>query len=211
MTDPPVPLSALEHYAYCPRQAGLILLEDAYADDAATTRGTLQHRRVHEPGADQRGGVRIMRALPVWSDRYGLVGVCDIVEVHASGDVVPVEYKSGPFVPDGPANVQLAGQVMCLEERFDCRITEGVIYSGGDRQRYTVPITNELRDRVIDMADHVRHVMTQMALPQAAADARCRRCSMNTACMPRLLADQRTFVQVTAELFTPAAAGEWDD
>jgi hypothetical protein len=44
-----VPLSALEHYAYCPRQAGLILLEDGYADDAATVRGALVHRRVHEP------------------------------------------------------------------------------------------------------------------------------------------------------------------
>jgi CRISPR-associated exonuclease Cas4 len=50
-----VPLSALEHYAYCPRQAGLILLEDGYADDAATVRGALMHRRVHEPGDDLRG------------------------------------------------------------------------------------------------------------------------------------------------------------
>ena len=47
-----VPLSALEHYEYCPQQAGLILLEDGYADDAATTRGTILHQRVHEPGGE---------------------------------------------------------------------------------------------------------------------------------------------------------------
>ncbi|CAM5390844.1 hypothetical protein SCALM49S_05058 [Streptomyces californicus] len=51
MTTPParsgegsltqVSLSALEHYAYCPRQCGLILLEDFLTDDAATVRGTL--------------------------------------------------------------------------------------------------------------------------------------------------------------------------
>ena len=37
----PVSLSALEHYAYCPRQAGLILLEEGFADDASTVRGTM--------------------------------------------------------------------------------------------------------------------------------------------------------------------------
>ena len=207
----PVPLSALEHYAYCPRQAGLILLEDGYADDASTTRGTIEHQRVHEPGVDQRGALRTLRALPVWSDPLGLVGVCDIVELHASGDVVPVEYKSGPFVVDGPANVQLAGQAMCLEERFDCRIATGVIYSGADRRRHPVPITAELRNRVRDTADRVRSVMTRSALPPAVADARCRRCSMNTACMPRLLADQRAYDTAATELFTPASAGEWND
>lgn len=61
----PVTLSALEHYAYCPRQAGLILLEDGYVDDAATVRGTLLHHRVHEPGEDNRPGVRTLRSLPV--------------------------------------------------------------------------------------------------------------------------------------------------
>jgi CRISPR-associated exonuclease Cas4 len=49
-----VPLSALEHFDYCPRQAGLILLEDGFTDDAATIRGTLLHQRVHEPGQDTR-------------------------------------------------------------------------------------------------------------------------------------------------------------
>lgn len=52
-----VPLSALEHYAYCPRQAGLILLEDGYADDANTVRGTLLHQRVHEPDEETRPGI----------------------------------------------------------------------------------------------------------------------------------------------------------
>jgi hypothetical protein len=106
----PVPLSALEHYAYCPRQAGLILLEDGYADDMNTVRGTLLHRRVHEPGSDSRPGVRTLRALPVWHDELGLVGVCDVVELDADGSVRPVEYKSGSYVAGGPADVQVGAQ-----------------------------------------------------------------------------------------------------
>ncbi len=59
-----VPLSALEHSHIAPGKPGLILLEDGYADDAATVRGTLLHQHVHEPGNDMRDGVRTLRALP---------------------------------------------------------------------------------------------------------------------------------------------------
>src|ERR1051326_495103 len=82
---PRVPLSLLEPHAYCPRQAALIALEDAYSDDAATVRGTLLHQRVHEPGHETRPGLRILRALPVWNDQLGLTGVSDVVELHEDG------------------------------------------------------------------------------------------------------------------------------
>ena len=59
-----VTLSALEHYAYCPRQAGLILLEDGYADDAATVRGTLLHL-----GAVLSEARRRDVAVVLWGDR----------------------------------------------------------------------------------------------------------------------------------------------
>src|SRR5690606_41079051 len=89
-----IPISSLEHYAYCPRQAALILLEDAYADDASTTRGNLLHQRVHEPGFESRNNVRTLRALPVWHDDLGLYGVCDIVEIHARSEEHTSELQS---------------------------------------------------------------------------------------------------------------------
>lgn len=122
-----VPLSALEHFDYCPRQAGLILLEDGYADDAATIRGTLLHQRVHEPGQDTRAGLQTLRALPVWHEALGLTGVCDVVEIHPDGKIFPVEHKSGDYHPGGPADVQLAAQAMCLEEMFSTSVAEGGI------------------------------------------------------------------------------------
>jgi CRISPR-associated exonuclease Cas4 len=36
--DAPIPLSALQHWAYCPRQCGLIHLEQAFADNIHTAR-----------------------------------------------------------------------------------------------------------------------------------------------------------------------------
>lgn len=129
MTTPPTPgtggndlaqvsLSSLEHHAYCPRQAGLILLEQTWTDDVATVRGTLLHQRVDTPGNHGRGTVRTLHALPVWSDHHGLTGICDTVELHDDGRILPIEHKSGRYVPGGPADLQVAAQAMCLEEMF---------------------------------------------------------------------------------------------
>jgi len=207
----PVALSALEHYAYCPRQAGLILLEDAFADDAATVRGTLAHRRVHDPGQESRPRVRTLRALPVWHDELGLTGVCDVVEIHPDGTVLPVEHKSGAYTPGGAADVQVAAQAICLEQRLATRIDTAAIYAMADRRRHTVAVDADMRERVVRTAEQVRHVVQSQALPAPAADTRCRRCSMNTGCMPKVLAKRPRFEKLRGALFTPAPEAEWDD
>jgi len=40
----PVALSALQHWVYCPRQCGLIHLDQAFADNLHTARGQAVHR-----------------------------------------------------------------------------------------------------------------------------------------------------------------------
>jgi CRISPR-associated exonuclease Cas4 len=207
----PVPLSALEHYDYCPRQAGLILLEDAYAEDAATVRGTLAHRRVHDPGQETRPRVRTLRALPVWHDALGLTGVCDVVEIHPDGTVLPVEHKSGSYRPGGPADVQVAAQAICLEQRMGTRIETAAIYAMADRRRHHVAVDRAMRERVIRIAGQVRRVLTESALPPPAADARCRRCSMHTGCMPKVLAKRPRYERLLGALFTPAPEADFDD
>jgi|SRR5579875_1072907 CRISPR-associated exonuclease Cas4 len=208
-----VPLSALEHYEYCPRQAGLILLEDGYADDMATVRGTLLHQHVHEPGDSMRAGIRTLRALPVWHDGLGLTGVCDAVEIHKDGQIVPVEHKSGDYQPGGPADVQLAGQAICLEEMFGTPVHAGAIFSASDRRRHQVQISSHLRQRVAASTLEVREILGQERLPPAVSDRRCRRCSMSHICLPRVLAGQRAFARAAASLFTVASGtdGQWDD
>ncbi|GAB3474528.1 CRISPR-associated protein Cas4 [Nocardiopsis coralliicola] len=207
----PVPLSALEHYDYCPRQAGLILLEDAFADDAATVRGTLAHRRVHDPGQESRPQVRTLRALPVWHDELGLTGVCDVVEIHPDGTVLPIEHKSGAYKPGGAADVQVAAQAMCLEQRLGTPIDTAAIYAMADRRRHFVAVDTDMRERVLRTARQVRDVVEQQSLPPPAADARCRRCSMNTGCMPKVLAKRPRFEKLQSTLFTPAPESDWND
>jgi CRISPR-associated exonuclease Cas4 len=206
-----VPLSALEHLDYCPRQAGLILLEDGFADDAATIRGTLLHHRVDDPADESRPGLRTLRALPVWHESLGLTGVCDVVEVHDNGMIIPVEHKSGDYQPGGPADVQVAAQAMCLEEMFKARIAEAAIFSGTDRRRHRVEVDTVMRERVTACAAQVREIMNQDELPPPISGSRCRRCSMNHVCLPKVMAGQKAFARAAAALFTiaPESDREW--
>jgi CRISPR-associated exonuclease Cas4 len=70
----PITLSALQHWAYCPRQCGLIHLEQAFDENVYTLRGQAVHATVDKPGVEERKGLRVERALPLWSDALGLTG-----------------------------------------------------------------------------------------------------------------------------------------
>jgi hypothetical protein len=110
-----VPLSALEHYAYCHRQTALIHVERIWTDSGDAVRGDLSHRTVDLPGQVRRTGVTVVRSLPVWSEAHGLRGICDLVEID--GDTAaPVEYKVGRHMTGGPAELQVSGPAICLIE-----------------------------------------------------------------------------------------------
>lgn len=94
-TPDPIPLSALQHWRYCPRQCALIHLEQAFEENIHTLRGQAVHARVDQPGVEVRAGLWVERALPVFSDRLGLIGKADVVGFLADGTPYPVEYKHG--------------------------------------------------------------------------------------------------------------------
>ena len=75
-----IPLSALNHYLYCPRRAALIHIEGIFEENEHTIRGDIAHEHADLPGYEVAKGVTLLRALPVWSERLGLSGKCDIVE-----------------------------------------------------------------------------------------------------------------------------------
>lgn len=85
----PIMLSALQHWSYCPRQCALIHQEQTFDVNVHTMRGNAAHERVDDPGFGSFEGVHSERALPVWSDRRGLVGKCDVVEFHPDGRIYP--------------------------------------------------------------------------------------------------------------------------
>ncbi len=196
--DPPdpLPLSALQHWAYCPRQCGLIHLEQAFDDNLHTLRGQAVHALVDQPGMELRRGLRIERALPVWSDSLGLIGKADVVEFEPDGTPYPVEYKHGSRHKAAEIaacdDLQLAAQARCLEEMTGRPVVEGAIFYATSRRRRVVPIGAELGAAVVQTAAAVRDMLASGRLPPPTTDARrCKGCSLRERCQPEAMARLR--------------------
>jgi CRISPR-associated exonuclease Cas4 len=186
-TDP-VPLSALQHWAYCPRQCGLIHLEQAFEDNIHTARGQAVHHLVDTPGYEIKSGVRVERALPVWSDRLNLIGKADLVEFHPDGCVYPVEFKHGRKRQKLHDDLQLAAQAMCLEDMLGRPVSKGAVFHASSHRRREVVITPELKQLVIETADAIRAMLASGRLPPPVNDARCKECSLKDVCQPEAMA-----------------------
>ncbi len=116
--DDYVLISALQHYAYCPRQCALIHIEQTFEENLYTLRGHRVHEKVNTPEYELIEGVRVDRALPLWSHQLGLTGIADVVEFLNDSTPYPVEYKSGSRKPRDADDIQLCAQALCLEEMF---------------------------------------------------------------------------------------------
>lgn len=207
-----LPLSALQHWAYCPRQCGLIHLEQAFDDNVHTLRGQAVHKRVDQPGVETAKGVRVEHALALWHDGLGLIGKADVVEFDKAGRPYPVEYKHGSRhkAADIAAcdDLQLAAQALCLESMTGLAVPEGAIYYASSKRRRVVPIDPPLRSRVQEAMDAVRSMLRSQRLPpplpEPQAAQRCRGCSLRERCQPE--AGQSAVIrQARRVLFDPDA------
>lgn len=206
-----IPLSALQHWHYCPRQCGLIHLEQAFDENVHTLRGQAVHAKVDQPGVETAKGVRVERALPLWHDELGLVGKSDVVEFLAGGVPYPVEYKHGSRnkAADIAAcdDLQLAAQGMCLQTMTGKTVNEGALYYSASKRRRVVAITEKLCAEVAQTAHAIRHMLASGELPPPLeaeqAAKRCKACSLLERCQPQ--ATHAGLVAARAALFNPDA------
>jgi CRISPR-associated exonuclease Cas4 len=205
-----VMISALQHHSYCPRQCGLIHIDQAWDENLYTLRGRRVHEQVDVPGGETAGAVRIERGLPLWSDRLGLVGKADVVEFRA-GVPLPVEYKHGPRRQSRHDELQLAAQALCLEEMFRVAVPRGVIYHHSSRRRREVAIGAALRAAVEETTRLVRSMLRSGRLPDAVNDARCDKCSLRASCLPAVTDSKGRAARAARSLFVisdlPEAVG----
>ena len=194
-------ISALEHWSYCPRQCALIHLEQTYDENLYTLRGNRAHRAADEVGEMSERGVRVARAVPLWSRRLGLTGRADVVEFHGETPY-PVEYKAGSRRTWGHEALQLCAQALCLEEMLTTAVPAGAVWYHGSRQRREVIFDDALRVMVAEATVAVRDMLAGTRLPPAPNDARCPKCSLFDACLPALAAHPARIRGFQGTLFT---------
>ncbi len=199
----PVPISALQHYSYCPRQCALIHQEQSFDENLYTLRGRAVHAQVDTPASGLERGVRVERALPLYSIRLGLVGRADVVEILPDGRPYPVEYKHGPRRARTHDDLQLAAQALCLEEMTGRSVPAGAIFHHSSRRRREVSIGPELRAAVEQLTPVVRALLQAGRLPPPVNDDRCRHCSLYDSCQPAIVAAGDRLARLRATLYDP--------
>lgn len=187
MIDDYLAISALQHYAYCPRQFALIHVEQAWEENRFTAEGKILHERVDSGKAEQRGKLRYERGVLLKSERYGIQGKMDLLEIESGEPPIffPVEYKRGkPKIEDWD-RIQVCAQALCLEEMRQVSITEGALWYWEVRRREPVAIDKTLRATTIAMIDDARQLLVNGQTAQPTDNKkRCKACSLKEICQP---------------------------
>lgn len=193
--DDPIPLSALQHWLFCPRQCALIHLERVWAENALTAEGRLAHEAVDLPRGERRKGVRTVTAMPLRSVELGITGIADVVELRdttAGTAAFPVEHKLGRPKAHRADEVQLCAQALCLEEMLGTSVPAGALFYGRTRRRQDVAFDAELRALTIQVVNEVRTLLASGCTPAPVYEAkRCDACSLLELCRPRALEHPR--------------------
>ena len=208
--DDLIMISALQHYAFCPRQCALIHIEQIWTESGLTAEGRFMHERVHEEGNESRGNVRIARGVHIRSLRLGLIGMADVVEFHRASKSAwqpyPVEYKRGKPKYDHCDAIQLCAQALCLEEMLNMSVSEGAIFYGRTRRRTDVVLDEGLRRETEQASQQVRALLSRCVTPPPVYEKRCERCSLIGECLPKKMEKKssvKRYMQRVMELKKP--------
>lgn len=183
--DALIPLSALQHHLFCPRQCALIHVEQQWAEDVATAEGRLLHERVDASRSETRPGIRIARGVALRSLALGVSGRADVVEfIGRPPRPFPVEYKRGKPKPHRADEVQLCAQAICLEEMLATSVPEGALFYGQTRRRVPVCFDAALRCLTAETAAAARANIIAGRTPPPVPMPGCRACSLQSACQP---------------------------
>lgn len=204
--DELLPLSGLQHVAFCVRQWALIHLERVWQDNRLTAQGSTLHEMTDTPGLVWEGPVLIARAVRVRSLTLGVSGIADVIEFHPERPDVsdetgewstatvnevpsalypfPVEYKRGKPKIENWDRIQLCAQAICLEEMLDCSIAAGAIFYGQPRRREHVTFTSDLRDETAQTAQRMHELWAARRTPSVFYEPKCKSCSIYDWCLP---------------------------
>ncbi len=187
-----IPISSLNHYQYCRRRCALIHIECIFVENEYTIEGDQAHEHVDKAGFELRAGWLLLRALPLFSEKLGLTGKADLVEVQKQGKEIiaarPVDYKRGKKRKNKWYNdaIQLCAQALCLEEMFGLSVAAGLIFHVKSQSRSEIIFDNQLRKKTRETIEAVRDLFEKGIIPKAELKPQCEGCSLHEVCVPEL-------------------------
>ncbi|MGH3260416.1 MAG: CRISPR-associated protein Cas4, partial [Trebonia sp.] len=202
--DEPIPISLVVHQAFCPRRAWLEATGER-TDTAQVATGVAEHGGTDDAGTSRAAR---LRGIDVRSDRLGISGRCDTLEVGEDGALTVVEYKATPVRRKAevtrPMRAQLALQGIALTE-MGHRVAGHAVYFTQHRTRLDVSLsTEDLADSEALVAGTRETISSGTAPPPLEDDPRCTRCSHAAVCLP----DERGLAAVRRRIVAPSPDGQ---
>ena len=199
--DELLPVSALQHFVFCPRRCALVHIEQVWMENQFTVEGDMLHERVDELGRESRVTLIVRHGLGIRSLRFGITGKVDVVEFRLNTDrqggctltgkeghwtPYPIEYKRGSQKRGFGDDVQICAQALCLEEMLECSVPAGAIYYASTRKRREIAFDAALRAEATTAICGVRALISAGVTPPPDYGKKCDTCSLFDLCQPKL-------------------------
>lgn len=199
--DELLPISALQHFVFCPRRCALVHIEQVWSENRFTVEGDILHQRVDELGRESRLNLIVSHGVGIRSLRFGVTGIVDVIEFRSSMDgcgacalpgkeghwiPYPIEYKRGSLRRGFGDDIQICAQALCVEEMLECSVPAGAIYYASTRKRREIAFDAKLREQTSNAIAGVRSLIAAGVIPSPEYGKKCDTCSLFDLCQPKL-------------------------
>lgn len=184
-----VPIGAIQHYSYCPRQFYLIYIDNIWCENSHTAIGRALHTRVDSHEFERRNDVEYQRSLLVSAPDEHLYGKLDLLEHDVKNNIyIPIEYKKGKVKAGNYDKLQLCAQAMAISEMTGEDVNIGYLWYFEIRRRIEVQITDELIKETRKCVNDIIELYRNQKLPSAITvpKFKCRGGSLFEKCQPNI-------------------------
>ena len=199
LSDEPVSIREVQHFAYCPHRWGLIHIGCDWSENAFVNRAKLIHERVDRGKPTALRGSIVECSVQVYDDEWGLFGVLDALELKPSDHGVfiskyqerfaltVIEYK--PSVPRSEHalfadRMQLLAQKICADRVFGAECS-ACFYYADTRKRAWIRFEEEDRISLAEILRSIVDCRREGRIPPPQKSALCSGCSMKDICLPK--------------------------
>ena len=199
LSDEPVSIREVQHFAYCPHRWGLIHIGCDWSENAFVNRAKLIHERVDRGKPTALRGSIVECSVQVYDDEWGLFGVLDALELKPSDHGVfiskyqerfaltVIEYK--PSVPRSEHalfadRMQLLAQKICADRVFGAECS-ACFYYADTRKRVRVCFEKEDQISLAEILRPIVDCRREGRIPPPQKSAFCSGCSMKDICLPQ--------------------------
>ena len=199
-----LPISLVTHAAFCERRTWLEVNGEK-TDTSQMQSGFSAHKPVEDPTTSRS---HRRTAVPLRSEKRGLSGRADEIEVLPDGSLHLLDYKASPVrkraIVTPAQRLQLTLQKICLEDAGET-VSSQSIYFTDHRRRVEVDIDSEDYAQARRLVERTREIVSSKKSPPTLVDdERCGSCSHFSVCLP----DEHQLHEVTRRVHVSDPDGQ---